>query len=163
MSDFDDLAVGLARAERKPWLTRSTMVLGAAVLVLAGFLGGIEVQKANAPAASAANPGAGRGTGYGGRGFGAGAGGFGSGQFPQGGTQTAPAATTGKIKLVDGSTVYIETADGDVITVKTTGTTKVTSSTATKLASLKPGASVTVQGQTGADGTVTATSVTAGG
>src|SRR5690348_10903179 len=120
MFEFDDLAVGLARAERKPWLTRSTLILGALVIALAGFVGGIQVQKAKTPAASAAGTGA-RGTG---RQF---PGGF-TGGFnqPQGGTQTAAAsATTGKIKLVDGTTIYIETATGDVITVKTSGTTTV--------------------------------------
>lgn len=152
MPEFDDLAVGLARAERKRWLTRSTLILGGAVIALAGFVGGVQVQKAQTPAAStnAAAAAAARAGGAG-RQFG--------GQGTQTGTPTA--AATGKIKLVDGSTVYIETADGNVITVKTTGTTSVLSASKIKLADLKAGATVTIQGQTGSDGTVTATTVTA--
>ncbi|MBB5870865.1 hypothetical protein F4553_004244 [Allocatelliglobosispora scoriae] len=159
MSEFDDLAVGLARAERKPWLTRSTLILGALVIALAGFVGGVQVQKSQTPAAAAAGTGT-RGTG---RQF---PGGYAGGFNPQaqGGTQTAAAAsaTTGKIKLVDGTTIYIETATGDVITVKTTGTTTVQSASTVKLSDLKPGTTVTVQGPAaGSDGIVTATSVTA--
>jgi hypothetical protein len=153
MSDFDDLAVGLARAERKPWLTRSTAILGGAVIAIAGFIGGIEAQKANTPASTAANQA--QRSRYG----------FPGGQgFPGIGTLTSPAAsaTAGKIKLVDGTTLYIETADGDVITVKTGSSTKVQSASTVKVGDLKAGATVTIQGQTSSDGsTITATTVTA--
>ena len=156
MSEFDDLATGLARAERKPWLTRSTIILGALVIAMAGFVGGVQVQKSQTPAPAAAGTGA-RGTGTG-RQF---PGGLNTQNLPRG-TQTAAAsATTGKIKLVDGTTIYIETATGDVITVKTSGTTTVQSASTVKLSDLKAGVTVTIQGPAGSDGIVTATSVTA--
>jgi len=159
---IDDLAVGLAKAERKPWLTRSTLILGGAVLVTAGFIGGLQVgggtsATANAPTGANGRAGYGMNGGMGGYGFPGGTGGLGQ----QGGTGTSTRnATTGKIKLVDGNTVYVELTDGTVVTVKVSDTTKVQSSSTITLKDLKAGASVTVQGQTGTDGSITAGTIT---
>jgi hypothetical protein len=160
---IDDLAIGLARAERKPWLTRSTVVLGGLVLVTAGFIGGLQAGGGTQAAANGSATTVGRG-GYGMPGGmgGYGAAGFGQqGAVGQGGqTGTTRNATTGKIKLVDGSTVYVELTDGTVVTVKVNDSTKVQSSATITLKDLKAGASVTIQGQTGTDGTVTAGTIT---
>ncbi|NUT32993.1 MAG: hypothetical protein HOV79_07955 [Hamadaea sp.] len=155
---IDDLAVGLARAERKPWVTRSTLILGGLVLVTAGFLGGLQVDTADA-AAGTGTPAGGRG-GSGMQGFPGG--GFSGQGLPGGaqGGQTARNATTGTVKLVQGTTVYVELADGTIVTVKVTDSTTVQSSTKIGVKDLKAGASVTVQGQTGSDGSVTAGSIT---
>jgi hypothetical protein len=48
-----------------------------------------------------------------------------------------------------------------MVTVKTDGKTTVSTAKKGKVSDVKAGQSVTVQGSTGADGTVTATSVTA--
>jgi hypothetical protein len=116
------------------------------------------VQKAKTPANTAASQFANR---FGQNG--AGRYNFPAGQnLPGTGTQTRNNATTGKIQLIDGTTIYIETENGDVITVKTSGSTKVQSSTTVKVGDLKAGASVTIQGETSSDGsTITATTVTA--
>jgi hypothetical protein len=157
---IDDLAIGLARAERKPWLTRSTLVLGGLVLVTAGFIGGIQVGGGTDASTSGSSAAGGRG-GYGfpnmAGGYGM-PGGFGAQQGQQG--TASRNATTGKIKLVDGSTVYVELTDGTVVTVKVSESTKVQSSSTITLKDLKAGASVTVQGQTGSDGTITAGTIT---
>jgi hypothetical protein len=149
----DDFAEELAaRAPRR--LTRTTAALGGLVLVVAGFLGGVLVEKNygttdsatgrnNFPAAFPSAFANGQGGGAGGRG---GAGGGGN-------------ATTGTIKLVDGTTIYITTANGDTVTVKTSGNTAVTTPAA--VSDLKAGATVTVQGTADADGIITATRVTA--
>jgi len=160
---IDDLAIGLARAERKPWLTRSTLALGGLVLVTAGFIGGLQAGGGTQAAANGAAATSGRG-GYGMAGMGGYGmpGGFGQQAGQTGGqTGTARNATTGKIKLVDGSTVYVELTDGTVVTVKVNDTTKVQSSSTITLKDLKAGASVTIQGQTGTDGTITAGTITA--
>jgi hypothetical protein len=68
-------------------------------------------------------------------------------------------ATTGTIKLVDGTTIYLTTANGDTVTVKTSGDTVVTTPAA--VSDLKAGATVTVQGTADADGIITANRVTA--
>ncbi|NUR50818.1 MAG: hypothetical protein HOV71_22035 [Hamadaea sp.] len=162
---IDDLAVGLAKAERKPWLTRSTLILGGAVLVVAGFIGGLQVGGGTEATATTPGGGNGRGSyGFPGGGYGfPGGGAFGqqgaTGQ--QGGGTSTRNATTGKVKLVDGNTVYVELADGTVVTVKVNDTTKVQSSSTITVKDLKAGASVTVQGQTGSDGTITAGTITA--
>ncbi|GAA2388467.1 hypothetical protein Cme02nite_23510 [Catellatospora methionotrophica] len=155
---MDDLVAGLAKASRGPWLTRSTGILLALVLTCGGFLAGVQVQQnfgtsGTAPTgANAANrPGSGvRG---------------GNGAFPgqqgglPGGQQPAAAPITGKIKLVDGTTVYLETADGRLLTIKTADTTTVQTTDKITLKDLTAGTEITVVGTT-ADTTVTATTIT---
>jgi hypothetical protein len=178
----DGLAEELAHAAPKRWWNRGTVVLAGLVLLGGGFVGGLQVQKhwgATTGTGSgfggfnaAAGGGAGRyGAGGAGRG-GAGAYGFPGGTGAAGGAtgggatggQGAPAAssgTTGTVKLVDGSTIYVQTSDGNVVTVNTDGKTAVAAASKSTIKSIKAGQKVTVQGSAGSDGTVTATSVTA--
>ncbi|GIF08016.1 hypothetical protein [Actinoplanes siamensis] len=65
------------------------------------------------------------------------------------------------MKLVNGTTIYLRTADGTVVTVNTDGGTTVSTARKGKLSDVKAGDSVTVRGAAGSDGAVTATSVTA--
>lgn len=168
---MDDLVAGLAKAKRGPWLTRTTGALLALVLVCGGFLAGIQVQQrfgtaaTGAAAAGIGNRGAGAGGFRGGTGFTGGqqggfTGGQQGGQTGQAGQQPAAAPISGKIKLVDGTTVYIETADGQVLTVKTGDTTTVQSTKKINLKDLAAGTEITVQGTT-QDSTITATTITA--
>jgi hypothetical protein len=168
----DDLSEQLEAVAPRRWTSRTTMVLAALVLLVAGFVGGAQVQKHWGTAANASgrptafpsgNPfagGAGGGRfGGGGAGGGAGAGtGAGAGAARTG--QAGGNATTGTVKLIDGDTVYITTSDGQTVIVKTTGSTAVNVAQAGTLKDLAPGASVTIQGQTGSDGSVNATSIT---
>lgn len=155
----DSLAEALARAAPQRWWNRATVVLGAAVLLLGGFVGGLQAQKHWGAAATASNPAAGFTAGQNRAGFGfPGGAGNGSGQ-PR--ATTAASATTGTVKLVDGSTIYVQTPGGDVVTVKTTGRTTVATTRKGKLSEVKAGQSVTVTGAAGSDGIVIATSVTA--
>jgi len=113
---------------------------------VAGFVGGIVAQQSfgATPAASTPQPNNVRPSGF--TGFGNAA-------------NTSSTPTTGKIKLVDGTTVYIELADGSLVTVKTTDTTVVSS--VVNLKDLQPGTSVTVTGSGGGTDTMTATTITA--
>jgi hypothetical protein len=172
----DGLAEELAHAAPKRWWNRGTVVLAGLVLLAGGFVGGLQAQKHWGTASSAtgfpagfnAAGGAGR---YGGGAGRTGAGTYGGGGLGQGtgqgtgqsGAATAPAAagTTGTVKLVDGSTIYVQTSDGNVVTVNTNGKTAVSAATKSTIKSIKAGQTVTVQGAAGSDGTVTATSVTA--
>ena len=122
----DDLTKELAHAAPKTWFNRTTMVIGGLVLIVGGFLGGIQVQKHYGTSGSSAatniadlrnqfarSGGGARGEGnFPGLGSGAGAG------------ATAAAAQTGTVKFVDGTTIYVTLADGTVLTVKTDGSTK---------------------------------------
>jgi len=167
----DSLAAELAKAAPRRWWNRGTLILGAVALLLGGFVGGLQVQKNYGTSATAASARPG-GTGTGGAGRAAGGygnfGGGGTGAFPGGGAAPSAAATaaagatTGKVKLVDGTTIYVETADGTVVTVRTSGDTAVQTATTGKLKDVKAGDTVSVQGAAGADGTVTATTVTKG-
>ena len=143
---MDDLTTGLAKARKQPWLTRSTGVMFALVLICGGFLAGIKVQQAygsSTPAAGINLPnraGLQQGQGQ---------------QQPAAQQQQRQQPLTGKIKLVDGTTVYIETTDGRVVTVKTTETTVI--ALQAQLKDLAVGTNVTVRG-TGTE-TVTASSI----
>jgi hypothetical protein len=162
-SPFDgDLAEELAaapRPRRRP--PSATVLLGAGVLIVAGFVGGVQADRhwgaKKSPDLSAL---AARFQGRGGA-QGAGAFGAGAGQGPRA-TGGAPAGTTGTIKLVDGDVIYVQTSDG-IVRVKTTGSTKVTIARKSSTKKLKTGSPVVVQGPAGQDGTVTATSVSQGG
>lgn len=158
---MDDLMTGLAKARRKgPLLNRVTGTLLGLVLLVGGFLAGVQVQQDYGTSTTGADAGAGRPNG-----FPAGGqmpGGFPGGQGTGSGTtqDTAGQAVTGKVKLVDGTTVYIETADGEVVTVKTSDTTTVQTATKTELAKIAAGTEVTVQA-TAQNDTLTATSIIA--
>ena len=162
----DDLARELAKAAPRHWWNRGTVVLGAFVLLVGGFVGGLQAQKHWGTAATAAGgnrTGGGLAAGQGRGGYGNLGGGFpGGGAAPTAAASAAAAATTGTVKLVDGSTIYLQTANGDLVTVKTDAKTSVSTATKGKLSDVRPGQSVTVQGAAGSDGSVTATSVTAG-
>ena len=74
-------------------------------------------------------------------------------------TSGSGAMTVGTVKLVDGANVYVATSDGSVVKVKVPATAAVTVQKDIPLSDLAAGSPVTVQGETGTDGTVTATSV----
>ncbi|GAA2482535.1 DUF5666 domain-containing protein [Winogradskya humida] len=171
----DGLATELAKAAPRQWWNKVTIGLLGGVLLVGGFVGGLEVQKNYGTSATAAGRAGGAG-GAAGRGNFGGYGGTNGGGFPGGGQNSgggaapgaaAPGAsaaaagpTTGKIKLVDGTTIYVETSDGSVVTVRTSGDTKVQTASTGKLKDFKAGDPVSVQGSADADGTVTATTVT---
>jgi hypothetical protein len=152
----DDLDQRLRRAAPLKLANRATYILVALVIGVAGFVAGAQVQKSYGTAsASGATP---RNnfptalpsgfTGFGNRGNGGNAGASGA---------AGARGITGTVKLVDGTTVYVVEADGTVVTVKTSGTTTV--SVPGALGDLKPGQTVSVEGQN-SDNTVTATSIT---
>jgi hypothetical protein len=173
----EDLSAELAARAPRRYASRTTKVMAALVLVVGGFLAGAQVQKHfGTPAGSASQGRGGRSGGFtgptaGGGNVGGGSVGGGSvggqrqgGQNPGTAQPSAAAAnvTTGTVKLVDGSTVYVQTADGNVLTVRTNGSTAVQITQGGALTDLTPGTQVSVEGPTTGDGAVTATKVTKG-
>jgi hypothetical protein len=76
------------------------------------------------------------------------------------GTSTAAGGSTfGTVKIVDGDTIYLTTADGSVVKVTTSKSTKLQVSSAGSASDLATGATVVVQGTTDASGNLTATSI----
>ena len=156
----DDLADRLKTKAPRTKTPRTTMALAGLVVLVAGFVGGALVQK-NYGTTSSSTGNAGNGAnGFAGFGGGAGLAGGQAGTGQQAGTGGRN-ATTGTVKFVDGTTLYVTTADGSVVTVKTSGTTTVRTQQSSALKDIPTGATVTVQGAAGTDGIVTATSVTA--
>ncbi len=165
--DLSEQLAAEPRPRRRP--PSVTVLLGAGVLIVGGFVGGVQadrhwgVKKTPDPAAlisqlAARRAGQGGGGGFGGFGGGfGGAGTTGTGQGGGGAGQTG-GGTTGTVKLVDGDILYVQTADG-IVRVKTTGSTKVSIARKSTLKALKAGSPVVVRGTAGQDGTVTATSV----
>jgi hypothetical protein len=150
-----DLAALLApRRRRLPWVTQALTGL---LLVGAGFLGGVLIQKHHdkniVTAASAVTNAARARTGA------AGGGGFGGG-FGGGG---AGGGTAGQVKLVDGTTIYLTDFSGNTITVTTSGASKFTKQKDASLHDVQPGDTVVVRGAAQSDGTVAATQVTDAG
>lgn len=158
----DDLSERL-RARAPLPITRTTVSLAGLVLVVAGFLGGVLVEKNFGSTARTAASGA-LPAGFAGRGLatpGALAQG-GNGAGGQGGNGAGRGnPTTGTVKFVDGTTIYLTTAAGDVVTVKTSATTVVHSEQTTAVKDIAVGATVTVVGTADSDGIVTASQVTA--
>ncbi len=98
-----------------------------------------------------------------GGGFGGAAAGAGTGAAAgAGGAGAGSATTTGTVKLVDGTTVYLTTSSGSVVEVTTGSSTKITKSTAVATSALLPGQTVTVEGTTDSSGDLAATSVAEG-
>jgi hypothetical protein len=150
------------RPRRRP--PSVTVLLGAAVLIVGGFVGGVQADR-HWGARQSSDPAAllgqlQRRAGQGGGAFGGGQNGGFPGGAGQGGAQGAGggSGTSGTVKLVDGDTIYVQTPSG-IVRVKTTKSTKVTVARKSTAKSLKTGAPVVVQGTPGQDGTVTATSV----
>ncbi|HEX6468919.1 MAG TPA: hypothetical protein VF069_07455 [Streptosporangiaceae bacterium] len=151
----DDLSTELAARPPRRARPGATMYLGAGVLVVAGFLGGVQADKhwgsrpgsGNADAlqrAIASRLG--------------GAGGSGQNATQQGRSGTGN-LTLGTVKLVDGKTIYVQTTAGTIVQVKTDGSTRIQVSKEGTVKDLQTGSTVIVQGTPGADGTVKASSV----
>ncbi len=166
----DDLGAQLAARPPRAKLPKLTLALAAAVLIGAGFLGGLTVGKSSAstgggglPAGLASGgaagfpgggslPSGGSGTGAGGTG----AGGAGGSGLPGG---FGGSGTVGTIKLVDGHTIYVQTFSGSITRISTSASTKIQVSATGTVKDLQPGQTVVVQGSKRSDGSVAATSV----
>ena len=175
LDNGDGLTAALTRRPRAR-LPSLTVVLVIVVVASAGFIGGILVGKhygssggtaarfgAFAPTGTSPSAGTGSGapTGLGGAGGGFGGTGTGTGTGGGfgGGAGLAGNATVGTIKLVEGSTVYVQTSAGDIVQVSTSSKTKVTVSSTVPVKDLQPGETVIVQGSKNSKGGVSATSI----
>lgn len=153
--DTRDIVGELAAPPRRklPWLT---LALAGGVIAAIAFAGGAMVEKNVKPATTTAAAGGFAGFTRGAAGGAAGTGGLGTG------TGTAGGATTGTVKLVDGSTVYLTDSSGNIVKVTTGSSTKVTLSSTGKVGDLKAGETVTVRGTTDSSGNLAATTVSEG-
>ena len=140
--------------------TRSTIALFVMFGISAGFLVGVLIGKDHGNSSSTdggADSFAALAQQFGGAGAAPGAGGGGAG----GGGAGFGGGTTGQIKLVDGTNIYVVDAQGNTVKVSTTPSSTISTSQPSTLSALQLGDNVVVRGTTGSDGTVTATSITA--
>ena len=155
----DDLATEPAARPQPRVRPGLTAYLGAGVLVVAGFAGGVQAQQhwGTQPAASGGDPvqqaiasrfGGARGAGQNGA---------------QQGRSGTGNITVGTVKLVDGKTIYLQSAAGGIVQVKTDGSTKIQVAREGTVKDIAAGSTVVVQGTPGAAGTVKATSVNTAG
>jgi hypothetical protein len=160
-SPFDgDLEADLAAKPPRMKLPGPALYLGAGILAVVGFVGGIQADKlwggnSGSSAGGAASGAAGRtqGGGFQGRGL----------QSGTGGTGSTGNMTIGTVQKVVGKTIYLKTTDGKTIKITTDGSTKVKVSKSGSAKDLKSGVSIVVQGSADKNGTVTATTVNEGG
>ncbi|WP_329070798.1 hypothetical protein [Amycolatopsis sp. NBC_01480] len=147
---------------------KTTLVLAGLLVIALSFAGGAWTHSAlgssSATARTGGTAGGARGTGAGtgtGTGTGTGAGQPSAGQgFGAGGARGAAGrGTVGTVEKVDGTTVTLKTTQGTDVTVSTSDSTTVGLTQPGKLSDLKPGATVTVQGRAGTDGTVAAQTI----
>jgi hypothetical protein len=140
-----------------------TIGLGIGVLVVAAFFGGIWVHSATATASSStAAPAAGtpRGQGRFPNGYNGAPPSGAAGAPGQGGAGGLRGGTVGTIDRVEGNTVYVKMQDGTEVKVSTTDSTRVELTQPGKIADLKAGTSVVVQGQRAEDNSVSAQTIT---
>ncbi|MEX1009674.1 MAG: hypothetical protein WD271_17790 [Acidimicrobiia bacterium] len=146
-------------SRRSRTTTGLTIGLLVAFGISAGFLVGVLIEKnqnnsttsgADSFAALAQSFGAG----------GAGAGGAGAANAVPGGAGFG-GGTSGQIKLIDGTNLYIVDAQGNTVKVSTSPSSTISTAQTTTLDALELGDTVVVRGTTGTDGTVSATSITA--
>ncbi|GLY41078.1 hypothetical protein Amsp01_071010 [Amycolatopsis sp. NBRC 101858] len=151
-----DLNAEMRRAA-KPF-SRTTLVLAGLVVLAIAFGGGAWTHAAFG-SSSSATPTRPTGGAQGGQQGGTGQTG-GTGQQGGGFRGAGGRGTTGTVDHVDGTTVYVKTAQGTDVKVSTSDSTTVGVTQQGKLSDLKPGSTVVVQGQAGDDGTVAAQAIT---
>ncbi|WP_371619433.1 DUF5666 domain-containing protein [Streptomyces sp. NBC_00454] len=79
-----------------------------------------------------------------------------------GGLGAGAGLTTGTVKLVDGTTLYVTDAQGNVVKITTDSNTQITEAKSGKVSDLQPGQTVTVRGSQSPSGDVAATTVAQG-
>lgn len=147
----------LPRRPRRRLVTPVGIALIAVALAAAGFVGGVEVQKAQGGtgAGSQARTAFAGGAGAQGRSGGAPGGAFGGSSGGSGGP------TIGTVSSTKGRTLYVEDSNGTTVKVKLGGQAKITRSAKAKAGAIHPGDTVVIQGTKNSRGTVTAASVSA--
>ncbi len=132
------------------------------LLTACGFIGGVLVEKGqSSPSSSPTGVAASLASR-----FRALRGGAAAGPAATGGPAGASAGftrpTAGTVAYLAGSTLYVTNAEGNTVKVKTSGGTSVTKTVNARLKGIHPGETVTVTGTTGADGAISAESISVG-
>ncbi len=156
----------LPARSRRRLLTPIPLALLGVLLIAAGFIAGVQVQKGQTSTASTGGAPAGLASRFaalrgGTSGTGKTPAGVPAGGFPGAGTG-AGRPTSGTVAYLDGNTLYVTSSEGNTVKVKTSPSTSVTKTVKTKVKGIHPGETVTVTGATATNGTVSAESISVG-
>jgi hypothetical protein len=149
------------RRPRRRLLAPLPVALLIALLTACGFIGGVLVEKGSASSATGTSAGtaAARFAGSGG----AGAAGRAASAGPAaGGSAGAGGATTGTVAFLQGSTLYVTSAEGNTVKVKTSPASSVSKTIKSSVAAIHPGESVVITGASSKSGVITAESIRVG-
>jgi len=134
----------LPRRPRRRLLTPLPLALMAVLLTVCGFIGGVLVEKGQSTGSASATPSGrsariaallgGSATGA----PGAAAAGSAGGGFPAGGAGAA-GRTVGQVAYLDGSTLYVTSAEGNTVKVSTSAATTVNKTVKSSVAAVHPG------------------------
>ena len=155
-SSYDLDAMGLGppkRTRRRGKIDKWTRILGVAVVLLLVFNIGVRLGHGSRPKAAA--PAAGTGAAVPGTQAGAGAG---TGAPAADGA--AKPAASGTVKVIDGNSIYVSQPDGTTKKVVANDSTRYNRTEPGTLRDVQPGDTVTVEGTSQPDGSVSATRVT---
>jgi len=160
---------------RRRLLTPVPLALMGVLAIACGFIGGVLVEKGQNSSSSSGGGAAGlasrfaalRGgasgissaSGAGARSAGGVADGFGGGASGAGGF-TRP--TAGTVAYLDGNTLYVTNAEGNTVKVTTSASTTVNKTVKSSVKGIHPGETVTITGETGTSGSVSAESINVG-
>lgn len=150
---------------RRRSLRPLTAVLAAVVLVGAGFLGGVQIQKhyggsSSGSASGAAAAFASRAAAGGAGAAGGAPGFFGGGAGGGAGAATGGSQQVGQVSLIKGSTLYLADFLGNTVKVQIPAAVRVSETTRTTVRGIHPGDTVTAQVTKLKNGDYRATSVT---
>lgn len=169
LNEVDELdepyALELPRRPRRRLLTPVPLALLGVLVTVCGFIAGVLVEKGQGSAggsggggALASRLGALRATAGGGAGAGgcAAAGAGPTGAFFGAGRA---GATIGQVAYISGHTLYVTTAEGSTVKVRTSAASTVTKTVKASVKGIHPGEAVVVTGSRGANGSVDAESI----
>lgn len=159
---------------RRRLLTPVPLALMGVLAIACGFIGGVLVEKGQSSASSSGNgtsgiasrfaalrAGAAGATGAPDTGARAGSGGA-AGGFGASGAGGFKRPTSGTVAYLDGSTLYVTDAEGNTVKIKTSAGTTVNKTVKSSVKGIHPGETVTITGETGSGGSLSAESINVG-
>jgi hypothetical protein len=164
----------LPRRPRRKLLTPIPLALLAVLLTACGFIGGVLVEKGES---SSSSPGGGasglaarfaalRAGASGASGAGARSGSSSAAGGVFGGSSSGAAGftrpTAGTVAYLDGSTLYVTNSEGNTVKVTTSAGTTVNKTVKSSVKGIHPGETVTVTGETGSGGSISAEAIDVG-
>jgi hypothetical protein len=154
----------LPRRPRRSILSPVPLALLGVLLIAAGFIGGVLVEKGQGSPSSSTGSAASLASRFGALRGGA-ASSSSSAAAPGASSRSIPGfarPTAGTVAYLSGSTLYVTNSEGNTVKVNTSAATSVTKTVKSTVGGIHPGETVTVTGAGGAGGTVSAESIGVG-